>query len=153
MPASGPNVLFVQADRLTAFALAAYGNRVCGTLQIDRLAETGVVLEQAYCNFPLRAASRFSMMTVQPASRTGAFDNAAELPESMPTFAHYPRAPGHRTCLSGKTLFVGPDRLHGFDTRKPPDERVRGAAPRVRARPVNSRASVRDKVRASDRPR
>ena len=84
MPASGPNVLFVQADQLTAFALAAYGNRVCRTLHIDRLAETGVVFELAYCNFPLCAPSRFSMMTVQLASRISAFDNAAEPQESIP---------------------------------------------------------------------
>jgi choline-sulfatase len=73
---------------LTAFALAAYGSRVCRTLHIDRLAETGAVFEQAYCNFPLCAASRFSMMTVQLASRISAFDDAAALQESRRSFAH-----------------------------------------------------------------
>jgi len=117
MPARAPNVLLIQADQLTAFALAAYGNPVCRTPEIDRLAEEGVVFEQAYCNFPLCAPSRFSMMTGLLASRIGAFDNAAELPASAPTFAHYLRAAGYRTCLSGKMHFVGPDQLHGFEER------------------------------------
>jgi hypothetical protein len=29
--------------------------------------------------------------------------------------------------------FVGPDQLHGFGARKPPDELVRGVTPQVRA--------------------
>jgi choline-sulfatase len=58
-----PNILLIQADQLTAFALAAYGNAVCRTPRLDRLAEAGVVFEQAYCNVPLCAPSRFSMMT------------------------------------------------------------------------------------------
>jgi choline-sulfatase len=117
MPARRPNILLVQTDQLTAFALAAYGNPVCRTPHIDRLAEGGAVFEQAYCNFPLCAPSRFSMMTGQLASRIGAFDNAAELPASVPTFAHYLRGLGYRTCLSGKMHFVGPDQLHGFEER------------------------------------
>jgi choline-sulfatase len=35
----------------------------------------------------------------------------------MPTFAHYLRLMGYRTCLSGKMHFVGPDQLHGFEER------------------------------------
>jgi arylsulfatase A-like enzyme len=47
----------------------------------------------------------------------GAWDNAAEFPASIPTFAHYLRLAGYRTCLSGKMHFVGPDQLHGFEER------------------------------------
>ncbi len=57
------------------------------------------------------------MMAGQSSSRIGAFDNAAELPASVPTFAHYLRALGYDTCLSGKMHFVGPDQLHGFEER------------------------------------
>ena len=42
---------------------------------------------------------------------------AASFPSSVPTFAHYLRQMGYRTCLSGKMHFVGPDQLHGFDER------------------------------------
>ena len=57
------------------------------------------------------------MMSGQRSSRIGAFDNAAELPASVPTFAHYLRSFGPHTCLSGKMHFVGPDQLHGFEDR------------------------------------
>ena len=49
---------------------------------------------------------------------TGVFDNAAEFSPVIPTFAHYLRsALAHRTVLSGKMHFCGPDQLHGFEER------------------------------------
>jgi choline-sulfatase len=50
-------------------------------------------------------------------SRTGVYDNAAEFPSAIPTWAHYLRAQGYKTCLSGKMHFVGPDQLHGLEER------------------------------------
>ena len=112
-----PNILFIQTDQLVPGVLSAYGGKVCKTPHIDRLAEEGIVFETAYCNFPLCAPSRFSMASGLLASRIGAFDNAAEFPSSVPTYAHYLRALGYQTCLSGKMHFVGPDQLHGFEKR------------------------------------
>jgi len=57
------------------------------------------------------------MVSGQLPSRTGAYDNAAELPASVPTFGHYLRQMGYHTCLCGKMHFVGPDQLHGFEER------------------------------------
>jgi len=112
-----PNFLFIMADQLAAPALAAYGHKVTRTPRIDSLAEHGVVFENAYCNFPICAPSRFSMLTGQLPSRIGAYDNAAEFPSSIPTLMHYLRAAGYQTCLSGKMHFVGADQLHGFEER------------------------------------
>ncbi len=111
------NILFIQVDQLTALALKAYGNTFCKAPNLDLLAERGVVFESAYCNFPLCAPSRFSMASGQLCSRIGAFDNAAEFPASIPTYAHYLRRLGYRTALSGKMHFIGPDQFHGFETR------------------------------------
>jgi len=116
-----PNILFIQTDQLTAFALSAYGNQYCKTPHIDCLTNNGVVFETAYCNFPLCAPSRYSMAAGQLASRIGAYDNAVEFPATIPTYAHYLRAAGYQTCLSGKMHFVGPDQLHGFEQRLTPD--------------------------------
>jgi choline-sulfatase len=57
------------------------------------------------------------MMTGRHTSRTGVYDNAAELAASTPTVAHHLRAAGYQTCLIGKMHFVGPDQLHGFEER------------------------------------
>ena len=50
-------------------------------------------------------------------SAIGAYDNAAEFPSQVPTFAHYLRDAGYQTVLSGKMHFCGADQLHGFEER------------------------------------
>ena len=115
--ADRPNILILMADQLTAGALAAYGGRVAKTPHIDRLAAEGVVFESFYCNSPLCAPSRFSFMAGQLPSRIGSYDNAAEFPADVPTFAHYLRDAGYQTALAGKMHFCGPDQLHGFEER------------------------------------
>ncbi len=117
MARNGPNFLFIMADQMSARALPFYGHPVVKAPQLARLAEEGVLFENAYCNYPICAPSRYSMLSGQLPSRIGAFDNACEFPASVPTFAHYLRALGYRTCLAGKMHFVGPDQLHGFEER------------------------------------
>jgi choline-sulfatase len=112
-----PNILIVMADQLTAGALRTYGGRTAITPHIDALASDGVVFDSFYCNSPLCAPSRFSFLAGQLPSRIGAYDNAAEFPAAVPTFAHYLRIAGYQTVLSGKMHFCGPDQLHGFEER------------------------------------
>jgi len=112
-----PNILFVMVDQLAPQVLSAYGGKRVKTPHIDDLAAEGVVFENAYCNFPLCAPARFSMLSGQLPSRIGAYDNAIEFPASVPTFQHYLRLAGYRTCLAGKMHFVGPDQLHGYEER------------------------------------
>jgi choline-sulfatase len=112
-----PNILLVMFDQMSAQSLPCYGHGVVKAPHLQGLAERGVVFENAYCSSPLCSPSRFAMMTGQLASRIGAYDNAAELNAGVPTFAHYLRALGYRTCLSGKMDFTGADQLHGYEER------------------------------------
>jgi len=112
-----PNILMIMADQLAAAAVGACGNAVVKTPHIDRLAGEGVVFEQGYCNCPLCAPSRASMVTGRLPCRTGVYDNGCELPAQIPTFLHHLRRGGYRTILSGKMHFIGPDQLHGFEER------------------------------------
>ncbi len=112
-----PNILFIMVDQLAPQVLSAYGGTGLATPHLDRLAGDGVVFENAYCNFPLCAPARFSMLSGRLPSRIGAFDNAVEFPASTPTFHHHLRIAGYRTCLAGKMHFVGPDQLHGYEER------------------------------------
>ena len=112
-----PNILLVMLDQLAPQSLPDYGHKLVKTPHISRLADTGVVFDNFYCNSPLCGPSRFSFMSGQRNSRIGAYDNSSEFPASVPTFAHYLRLAGYRTCLAGKMHFVGPDQLHGFENR------------------------------------
>jgi choline-sulfatase len=112
-----PNILLVMADQLTAIALSVYGNKVCKTPNIDALANRSAVFANAYCSYPLCAPSRFALMTGRLPSRIKAYDNASEFPAAVPTIAHYLRAAGYYTCISGKMHFVGPDQHHGYEDR------------------------------------
>ncbi|MFN2485999.1 MAG: choline-sulfatase [Acidimicrobiia bacterium] len=112
-----PNILLVMADQLAAQALPVYGHAGVLAPHMLRLAEGGVVFESAYCNSPLCAPSRFSMMSGRLPSRIGAYDNASNFGSDIPTMAHYLRAAGYHTCVSGKMHYVGPDQLHGFEER------------------------------------
>ena len=115
-----PNILFIQADQLKPQVLPAYGGPAV-TPHLDRLCGEGVLFENAYCNFPLCAPSRFSMLAGMLPSRVRAFDNGAEFAAATPTMAHYLRLAGYRATLSGKQHFVGPDMLHGFHERLVPE--------------------------------
>ena len=108
-------------DQLTPGLLGCYGNAAAKSPHIDRLAAEGVVFDAAYTNSPLCTPARYCMMTGQLPSATRGYDNAAYLASTIPTFAHYLRAAGYRTVLSGKMHFVGPDQLHGFEERRTTD--------------------------------
>lgn len=112
-----PNIVLIMADQLAPQFTGAYGHPLVKTPHIDALAARGMRYDAAYCNSPLCAPSRFSFMSGQLISRIAAYDNASEFPASIPTFAHYLRLMGYRTCLSGKMHFVGPDQMHGFEER------------------------------------
>jgi len=112
------NILFIMADQMAAPLLPFY--RAASPLKLpnlSRLAGEGVVFDAAYCNSPLCAPSRFSLVSGQLPSKIGAYDNAADFPADVPTYAHYLRRLGYRTALSGKMHFCGPDQLHGYEER------------------------------------
>jgi len=112
-----PNIVLIMADQLAPQFTGTYGHPLVSTPHMNALASRGTRFEAAYCNSPLCAPSRFSFMSGQFVTRIAAYDNASEFPATVPTFAHYLRQLGYRTCLSGKMHFVGPDQLHGFEER------------------------------------
>ncbi|KAB8229810.1 alkaline-phosphatase-like protein [Aspergillus alliaceus] len=118
MATKKPNILYIMADQMAAPLLAFHDkDSPIKTPNLNRLAEEGVVFDSAYCNSPLCAPSRFVMVTGQLPSKIGAYDNAADLPADIPTYAHYLRREGYHTALAGKMHFCGPDQLHGYEQR------------------------------------
>lgn len=113
-----PNILFIMADQMAAPILPLHD--AASPVQMPnlmKLAEQAVVFNSAYCNSPLCAPSRFTLVSGRLPSKIGAYDNAADFPADVPTYAHYLRRLGYRTALSGKMHFCGPDQLHGYEER------------------------------------
>ena len=94
-----PNILLIMADQLAAQALSLYGNKVCKTPNLERLASEGVTFTNNYSNNPLCVPSRASMLTGRYSPEISVYDNANEIPSSLPTMAHFLRALGYQTFL------------------------------------------------------
>lgn len=112
-----PNILFIMADELAPQVLPFHGHPVVKAPHLTELAGKGVVFDAAYANAPLCAPSRASMLTGRLVPAIGIWDNGSELASELPTIAHYLRAQGYTTALSGKMHFIGADQLHGFERR------------------------------------
>ena len=116
------NVLFIISDDLTYTALSCYGNTVCQTPNIDRLAARGTRFTRAYCQGTYCGPSRASFMSGYYPHATG----IAGLHES----AAADRRSGHLVAaLQEQRLLRGPrqqDLSHGRARR---DRERRPTAP------------------------
>ena len=112
-----PNFLVLMVDQLTGTLFDDGPAAFLHAPNLARLAGRSTRFANCYTPSPLCVPARAAFMSAQLPSRSGVYDNAAEFPASVPTFAHYLRRAGYYTALSGKMHFVGPDQLHGFETR------------------------------------
>ncbi|MDJ0821860.1 MAG: choline-sulfatase [Paracoccaceae bacterium] len=112
-----PNILILMVDQLNGTLFPDGPANWLHTPHLRALAERSTRFANTYTASPLCAPGRAAFMSGQLPSATGVYDNAAEFPSSIPTYAHHLRRAGYYTCLSGKMHFVGPDQLHGFEER------------------------------------
>ncbi|GHB95425.1 sulfatase-like hydrolase/transferase [Cerasicoccus arenae] len=71
---STPNILFILADDMGAWALGCAGNSEIKTPNLDRLAARGVRLENAFCVSPVCSPARASLITGRIPSAHGVHD-------------------------------------------------------------------------------
>ncbi|QHQ35236.1 choline-sulfatase [Algicella marina] len=114
---SQPNILILMVDQLNGTLFPDGPAEWLHAPNLKKLAARSVRFENCYTASPLCAPGRASFMSGQLPSVTGVYDNAAEFPSDLPTYAHHLRRAGYQTCLSGKMHFVGPDQMHGFEER------------------------------------
>lgn len=112
-----PNIIMILTDEHSGRIVHSYGDPWVRTPNMDRLAEEGVLIENAYCNSPLCVPSRCSMLSGKMPHTTGIYNNAQTLQSDRATFVHSLGAAGYETVLCGRMHFVGPDQRHGFEKR------------------------------------
>ena len=114
---SRPNILIIMVDQLNGKFFPDGPADFLHAPNLKALAARSARFKNNYTASPLCAPGRAAFMSGQLPSRTGVYDNAAEFPSAVPTYAHHLRAAGYHTALSGKMHFVGPDQMHGFEER------------------------------------
>jgi choline-sulfatase len=112
-----PNILILMVDQLNGTFFPDGPAPFLHAPNLRALAARSARFTQTYTASPLCAPARASFMSGQLPRRTRVYDNAAEFASDIPTYAHHLRRAGWQTALSGKMHFVGPDQLHGFETR------------------------------------
>jgi len=112
-----PNFLILMVDQLTGTFWSDGPAEFLHAPNLRALHKRSVNFSNTYSPSPLCTPARGSFMAGLLPSGTTVYDNAAEFPSNLPTFAHYLRGAGYYTALSGKMHFVGADQLHGFEDR------------------------------------
>lgn len=103
------NVLFIISDDLTYTALSCYGNKVCQTPNIDRLAERGTRFTRAYCQGTYCGPSRASFMSGYYPHATGVLGYTNPRPEigNRPTWAQHFKNAGYYSARVSKIFHMG----------------------------------------------
>ncbi len=103
------NVLFIISDDLTATALSCYGNKVCKTPNIDRIAARGTRFTRAYCQGTYCGPSRASFMSGYYPHATGVLGYKSPRPQigDRATWSQHFKNNGYYTARVSKIYHMG----------------------------------------------
>ena len=121
-----PNVLFIISDDLTATALGCYGNKLCKTPNIDRLAAKGTLFSRAYCQATFCGPSRASLMFgyyPYASKATGYTSGRKEVGADKDSWAQHFKKNGYHSARISKVFHMGvpPDISKGSDGADDPE--------------------------------
>ena len=145
LPAAGANqpkynVLFLISDDLTYTALSCYGNKVCHTPNIDRLAARGTRFTRAYCQGTYCGPSRASFMSGYYPHATGELGYRNPRPRigNRATWSQHFMNNGYHAARVSKIYHMGvPGGIesggHGADDEASWTERFNSKGPEWRA--------------------
>ena len=110
------NIVFILTDDQRFDALGLL-NDYFRTPNLDRLAEAGVLFENAFVTTSLCSPSRASILSGQYAHAHQVLDNSTPMPRDIPTFPQGLQAAGYETAFVGKWHMGGAsdDPRPGFD--------------------------------------
>jgi iduronate 2-sulfatase len=134
------NVLFIISDDLTSRALSCYGNTVCRTPNIDRLAARGTRFTRAYCQGTYCGPSRASFMSGYYPHATGVqgYTNPRPAIGDRATWAQHFKNAGYYSARVSKIFHMGvpggiEDGGHGADDELSWSERFNSPGPEWKA--------------------
>ncbi|NND34512.1 MAG: sulfatase [Saprospiraceae bacterium] len=134
------NVLFIISDDLTYNALSCYGNKVCQTPNIDRLAARGIRFTRAYCQGTYCGPSRASFLSGYYPHATGVLGYTSPRPQigDRRTWPQFFKDQGYYTARVSKIFHMGvpggiEDGGHGADDSLSWTERFNSPGPEWKA--------------------
>lgn len=137
---SRPNILFYFTDQQRWDTIGCYGQKLPITPNLNRLAEDGVVFEEAYTAQPVCGPCRALFQTGQYPTALGCWRNNIALPPDVKTVAEYLDESGYETAYVGKWhLASGGNRYGGGEDDF-----------RVKAVPENRRGGYKSFWKVSD---
>jgi len=110
---NGPNIVFITIDTLRADHLSSYGNPRNTTPNIDKIAEKGVLFENAISQAPWTLPSMMSMFTSLYPSELGAKGIGYKVKYSILTIPEYMRNNFYNTI--GVTSHIIVSKVYKFD--------------------------------------
>ena len=113
-----PNIVFIVTDEQRADSLGCYASQWASTPNIDEIASSGVVFDEAITPAPVCVPARTSMLSGRYPSETGCFSNAdldgGDTTDLVAPFA----AAGYTTASFGKQHYRGSDHQHLFQQQE-----------------------------------
>lgn len=102
MSQAPPNIVIICSDQHRAASIGCYGNPVCRTPNLDRLAAGGVQFDRCFSPNPVCSPARASLLTGCSSRRNGVPANGFPLRHDLPTLADALKAGGYATAAIGK---------------------------------------------------
>jgi len=102
-----PNIVFIIGDDVGWNDIGCYGNSGVKTPNIDRLANEGILFNNAFLTASSCSPSRCSIITGRYPHNTGASELHSPLPENQGLFPEILKAQGYYTAQAGKWHFGG----------------------------------------------
>ena len=100
-----PNILFIMSDDHAYQAISAYDNRLIQTPNIDKIANEGMLFNNACVTNSICAPSRAVILTGKHSHLNGKIDNHAKFDDSQTTFPQLFQKAGYQTAMFGKLHF------------------------------------------------
>lgn len=120
---TNPNILHIFVDQMRFDTIAALGNPIIKTPNLDKLVQSGVSFTNAYTPTPVCIAARCSMIYGQYPMNTGCYENRPMPQDDRESFMEGLKNQGYHTYGIGKCHFSpNSEALLGFEVRERQEE-------------------------------